>query len=240
MALLEVDELTVRYGNVTAVHRLSMSLERGRAVAVLGRNGAGKSTLLNTLAGLVRPSGGSVRWDGEDITRLATTRRARRGISLVAEGKRIFPGLTVRENLRLGGFHLDRGAVPAAMARIQALFPILAERDGQPAGQLSGGQQQMLAIGRALMTEPRLLLLDEPSTGLAPKIAAEVYARLGELRATGITLVVVEQQVERALRLADDVVVLNLGRVVLADEARAVSRDDPRVRTAYIGDGAAT
>jgi len=240
MALLEIDDLCVRYGHVSAVEGVSLTVERGSAVAILGRNGAGKSSLLNTIAGLVRASSGSVRWDGADITRLATAKRARRGVSLVPEGKRIFPALTVAENLRLGGFHVDRSLLPSAVGRIHALFPILAERSSQPAGQLSGGQQQMLAIGRALMAEPTLLLLDEPSTGLAPKIATEVYERLAELRTTGLTLVVVEQQIDRALTLADDVIVLNLGRTVLTERSAALSRDDARIRAAYIGAEATT
>lgn len=238
MALLQIDELAVSYGNVTALQGVSLALDRGGAVAILGRNGAGKSTLLNTIAGLVRPTGGHVRWDGENISRTPAPKRARKGISLVAEGKRIFSGLTVAENLRLGGFHVERGLLDEAVGRVEALFPILADRSRQLAGQLSGGQQQMLAIGRALMASPTLLLLDEPSMGLAPKIATEVYGRLAELRTTGITLVIVEQQVERVLGLVDDVVVLNLGRVVLSEHAAQLSRDDPRIRDAYMGTGA--
>ncbi|MGH3441588.1 MAG: ABC transporter ATP-binding protein [Nitriliruptorales bacterium] len=239
MSVLEVRDLVVRYGDVTAVDQVSLSVGPGRVVAILGRNGAGKSTLLQATAGLVRPASGTIAWDGQDLARTPADRRSRLGISLVAEGRRIFPDLTVRENLRLGGFHLPTDRFETAVARVNRLFPVLSERSEQLAGRLSGGQQQMLSIGRALIGDPRLVLLDEPSLGLAPKIARDVYARLAELRDHDIGLVIVEQQVERVLELADEVLVLRLGEVALASPADAIDREDPRLRDAYLGEGAA-
>lgn len=239
MSLLEVRDLTVKYGDLTAVNDVSFSVEDGGVLAVLGRNGAGKSSLLEAIAGVERPDSGEVLWQGRDITAQPADKVVRKGISLVAEGRRIFPGLTVRENLRLGGFHLDPSGLDAALDRVHGLFPILEERRAQPAGQLSGGQQQMLCIGRALIAEPALILLDEPSLGLAPKVAADVYHRLRELRDRGLAFVIVEQQVERVLNLADDVIVLRLGEITLSAPASEIDRDDPRLQDAYLGKGAA-
>lgn len=238
MSDLLVRDLTVRYGDLTALHGLDLEVGAGQVVAVLGRNGAGKSSLLRAIAGLVRPDEGEIVWKGRDVPGRAADKVVRDGISLVAEGRRVFPALTVSENLRLGGFHLAGDRLEAAVERVTGLFPVLGDRRAQPAGQLSGGQQQMLCIGRALIAEPELLLLDEPSLGLAPKIAAEVYDRLGQLRDQGLALIVVEQQVERVLRLADEVVVLRLGEVTLAAPGSQIDRDDPRLQDAYLGKGA--
>ena len=232
--MLTVEELHVRYGRVRALNGVDLAVEPGQVLAVLGRNGAGKSSLLGAVAGLVRPHRGRVRWDGTDITRMPADRRARSGIALVPEGRRIFENVTVRENLVLGGFLRPAAERDDALERVLAVFPVLAERIDAGGGELSGGQQQMLAIGRALMGEPRILLLDEPSLGLAPRAMEDVYAQLQRLKAEGIGMVLVEQQVGRALDLADDAVVLNLGEVVLR-AAPDQLRDDPRLVGAYLG-----
>lgn len=234
MALLAVRDLEIRYGRVTAVQEVSVDVEAGAVLAVLGRNGAGKSSLLQAIAGSVRPYRGRILWKGRDITRLPAERRVGLGIALVPEGRRIFPHLTVKENLRLGGFHLHNAAFESTLEHVFDLFPILAERAHTLAARLSGGQQQMLAIGRALMARPQLLLLDEPSLGLAPLVIDEVYAQLQALRDEGITLILVEQHVQRALRFADEALVLNLGRIVLRENPRVLARD-PRLVAAYMG-----
>jgi branched-chain amino acid transport system ATP-binding protein len=234
MALLEIKNLEVKYGKVVALRDVSLTLEQGGILAVLGRNGAGKSSLMKAIAGDIRPSSGQIVWDGQDLAGKAANQRVRSGIALVPEGRRIFPHLTVAENLRLGGFYLNKSEFAATQERILTMFPILAERAQAPAGQLSGGQQQMLAIGRALMSKARLLMLDEPSLGLAPIIVDEVYAHLKLLHEQGLTLIVVEQQVQRALALADSAVVLNLGEIVLREEPHILA-NDPRLAAAYMG-----
>lgn len=237
MGVLSVEGLHVRYGRVRALRGVDLTVGEGQVLTVLGRNGAGKSSLLGVIAGLVRPTGGTVTWDGGDITGVAPDRRARMGIGLVPEGRRIFTNVTVGENLVLGGFSRPAADRQRALERLLALFPILAERASAPAAQLSGGQQQILAIARALMAEPRILLLDEPSLGLGPKMINEVYGQLLRLREAGITMILVEQHVARALAFADDAVVLNLGEVVLRERPDRL-RDDPRLIGAYMGGGA--
>lgn len=235
MSLLEVSHLTVRYGRITAIDDVSFRLEEGEVLTILGRNGAGKSSLLAAVVGVVRPAAGTVRWEGRDVTRLATDARVREGMVMIPEGRRVFPRLTVRENLVLGGFALEPSEREQAVQRVLDLFPVLAERARSPAGQLSGGQQQMLALGRALMGDPRLLLLDEPSLGLAPKVVDEVYRQLARLRDRGLTLVLVEQHVSRALRFAQRAIVLSMGEIVL-EEDPAVLAEDPRLVGAYMGE----
>lgn len=234
MSLLHVEGLSVRYGRVVAVQDVSLSVDSGRVLAVLGRNGAGKSSLLNAIAGLIRPSQGQILWQGKDISREAASRRVQTGIALVPEGRRIFPGLTIRENLRLGGFWLTGDEFAERSRFALSLFPVLAERFDEPAGRLSGGQQQMLAIGRALMSGARLLLLDEPSLGLAPLLVDELYDQLRALVEQGHTMILVEQHVNRALRFADQAIVLNLGRVVLSEVPEVLSQD-PRLVATYMG-----
>jgi branched-chain amino acid transport system ATP-binding protein len=231
---LAVEGLHVRYGRVRALNGVDLEVEPGRVLAVLGRNGAGKSSLLGTMAGSVRPHRGRVLWEGADITSIPADRRARRGIALVPEGRRIFENVTVLENLVLGGFTRSAAERAAALERVLGVFPVLSERGAAKGGQLSGGQQQMLSIGRALMGEPRILLLDEPSLGLAPRAVEDVYAQLRRLKAEGIGMILVEQQVGRALDLADEAVVLNLGEVALR-AAPDQLRDDPRLVGAYLG-----
>jgi branched-chain amino acid transport system ATP-binding protein len=232
--MLEVSGLTVRYGAVEAVRGIDLHVGRGEIVALLGANGAGKTSTLAAIAGAV-PSGGRVAFDGRDIARLAPEAISRAGIGLVPEGRRVFSGLTVSENLMLGG----AAHAPPAERRVRAdamraRFPILAERRGQLAGLLSGGEQQMLAIARALMARPRLLLLDEPSLGLAPKIVEAVFDLIAELRDEGITILLVEQNVPMSLDLADHAVVLAQGRVATRGTAAEVAASGA-VAGAYLG-----
>ncbi|MGW3244462.1 ABC transporter ATP-binding protein [Streptomyces sp. NPDC001070] len=237
--MLEVRELTVSYGMVRALDEVSLTVDEGGITAVLGANGAGKTTLLRAVNGLVRPRSGSVLLDGTDITRLPVEEVVRLGLAHVPEGRGVITELTVHDNLRLGGLWRDRrerrAGQSAGLEEVYALFPALAERRGRPAETLSGGERQMLAIGRALMTRPRLLLLDEPSLGLAPRVTAQILAVLRELRdRQGLTVLLVEQNARSALSLADHGVVLNLGRVVAADAAaRLATADD--LRHAYLG-----
>ncbi len=233
-AALELRQLGVRYGRVTALHGVDLVVPAGTVTAMLGRNGAGKSSLLRAVAGIVRHSSGAVLWRGDDISHTAADRRARSGIVLVPEGRGVFPDLTVAENLRLGGFDLGSADLAERLDATTSLFPVLRERSSDTAGHLSGGQQQMLAIGRAMMSQPDLLLLDEPSLGLSPLAVGAVYEQLEALRETEMTMLIVEQQVHRALKLADDAVVLSLGEIV-AQEAPETLANDPRLITAYLG-----
>ncbi|MCB2094112.1 MAG: ABC transporter ATP-binding protein [Rhodobacteraceae bacterium] len=235
MPLLSVDSLQVRYGAVEAVRGIGFEIHPGEIVAFLGANGAGKSSTLNALAGLVPVASGRVVFDGTDITHHAPERLAPMGMTLTPEGRRIFGTLTVEENLRMGAYGVsDRAEMDAAWARVYELFPILFERRSQYAGTLSGGQQQMLAVGRSLMSNPRLLLLDEPSLGLAPKIVEQIFELIGVLRDQGVTLVVVEQNVAMALEIADRGYVMSGGRIVSSGTAGDLSQAD-RLQAAYLG-----
>jgi branched-chain amino acid transport system ATP-binding protein len=214
--MLEVSQLEVSYGNIAALRGVSFEVRSGEIVAVIGPNGAGKSTLLLSIAGVVAAKAGDIRLAGESVRGLAPEHLVVKGISLVPEGRRIFGSLTVGENISLGAtVRTDRAAVATDIERVLALFPVLRERFGQRAGKLSGGEQQMLAIARALLARPKLLLLDEPSLGLAPLIVAQVYDTVLELRQQGVTILVVEQNVHRALSAADRTYVLNTGTVVM-------------------------
>jgi len=232
--LLEVRDLVAAYGRMEVVHGVSLRVERGELAVVIGANGAGKSTTLRAIAGLLSPAGGTVTFEGHDRTRRPAHWSARHGIALVPEGRLIFPDQTVLDNLRLGAFGRRDRDVPADIERQLDRFPVLRERRAQVAGTLSGGEQQMLAIARSLMARPRLLLLDEPSLGLAPRVAAEVFRALARLRDEGLTLLVVEQMAERALAIADRGYVLEQGRLVLAGAAADLLRD-ARVAHAYLG-----
>jgi len=231
VTLLKVEELDCRYGLLQAVRGVSFEVAQGEIVALIGANGAGKTTLLRAIAGAHRPHAGKVTFDGEDVTRVPTHRRVARGIALVPEGRRLFPTLTVEENLRVAAAGNRRGRW-----NVQAVldsFPLLQARRNLPAANLSGGEQQAVAIGRALMSNPRLLLLDEVSLGLAPVVVDAVYKSLASVIGEGATVVLVEQDLTRALRVAGRVICLLEGRVVLEGEARSLDRD--RVVGAYFG-----
>lgn len=236
MSLLQVTDLRVRYGAIQAVCGISFNVEAGECVTILGANGAGKSSTLRALAGLLRPSGGTVTFDSQALTGQPAHRIARRGISLVPEGRQVFGPLTIRENLDLGGYVQSGVANSEAMERVLEIFPNFRHRLGALAGTLSGGEQQMLALGRALMTKPRLLMMDEPSLGLAPMIATQIFAILGEIVKTGISVLLVEQNVHRALQVASRGYVLELGAVALEGTAASLLADD-HVRLAYLGHG---
>ena len=234
-ALLQVQGLAVAYGHIDAVKEVSFELNQGEITALVGANGAGKSTTLLALSGLLRPKAGSVRFAGEDITGLAPHQIVRRGIVQVAEGRAILTTLTVRENLDLGAYtRQDRAGVADSLARVFHLFPLLEERTGQYAGNLSGGEQQMLAIGRALMAKPRLLLLDEPSMGLAPLMVQEIFRTLVEINRDGLTVLLVEQNVRQALKISAQGYVLETGLVVLADTGASLLAN-PKVAEHYLG-----
>ncbi|GAA0416635.1 ABC transporter ATP-binding protein [Actinoplanes capillaceus] len=235
-ALLQVDGLTAGYGAAPVLHDVGLTVQPGEIVAVLGANGAGKTTLLRTLSGLVRSSGGRVFFDGADLAGTKVEHLVRRGIAHVPEGRGVVTELTVDENLRLGGlWRRDRADARKALDEVYELFPPLAQRRTFAGHQLSGGERQMLALGRALVGRPRLLLLDEPSLGLAPKVTGQIMALLRDLRErTGLAVLLVEQNVRSALSIADEGVVLALGRVVARNKA-SVLRDDADLRHAYLG-----
>jgi branched-chain amino acid transport system ATP-binding protein len=231
--MLETEQLSAHYGAVCAVDQVSLKVAPGTVTAVLGANGAGKTSLLRTISGLERASHGSVRLDGENITRLPVEDIVRRGLAHVPEGRGVVAELTVEENLRLGGLWRRRAAAP--LSEIYEIFPRLDERRGQPASRLSGGERQMLSIGRALMARPRALLLDEPSLGLAPLLAAQIMGLVRRLCETlELAVLLVEQNARSALSIADRGLVLNLGRVVAEDEPRRLAADEG-LRHAYLG-----
>jgi branched-chain amino acid transport system ATP-binding protein len=230
--MLEVSGLSAGYLGENVVEGVDLEVGAGRAVAVIGSNGAGKTTLFRALCGMLPVSGGQVRFDGQDITGRPTHRVARAGLAYVPAERHLFPAMSVRENLLLGAYP-GRGD-PSTFELVFGLFPRLEERGRQPAGSLSGGEQQMLAVGRALMSRPRLLMLDEPTTGLAPKLARSAYQALHALKETGVTLLVAEQQVPLALSLADRGYVLENGRIGLEGTSEDLERN-PEVRRAYLG-----
>jgi branched-chain amino acid transport system ATP-binding protein len=234
--LLSITGLHSGYGHVPVLHGIDLHVARGEVVTLVGANGAGKSTLLKTIVGLVHASAGDVLFGGDDITRIAPERAVRRGIALVPEGRMLFGPLTVEENLRLGAFTVTDG--PAGYerdrARVFDLFPVLAERAAQTAATLSGGEQQMLAVGRALMSRPTLLLLDEPSLGLAPRVIAEIFATLDRLRADGLTVLLVEQDVKVALKHADRGYVMRTGEIALSGTSQELLAND-HIRHIYLG-----
>ncbi len=233
---LEVRGLTAAYGPVTALDAVDVTAERGQITAVLGANGAGKTTLLRTISGLVRPTAGQVLLDGTDLTRAAAEDIARAGIAHVPEGRGVITELTVEENLRLGALlGASRRRAERGLAQVYELFPPLAERRRRDAHTLSGGERQMLVIGRALLSGPDVLLLDEPSLGLAPRIVSQIFGLLRELvDADGVTVLLVEQNARSALAIADVGIVLNLGRVVARDEAATLAANE-NLRHAYLG-----
>ena len=238
-ALLEVTDLQVAYGHIEAVQGISFEVHAGEIRTLVGANGAGKSTTLLALSGLVKAKAGRVRFEGEELTRLKTHQIVERGLVQVAEGRAILTTLTVRENLELGAYRRPRNrdgrsAIASDLERVLALFPRLHERIDGLAGNLSGGEQQMLAIGRALLARPRLLLLDEPSMGLAPIIVQGIFRTLREINAEGLTIFLVEQNVRQALKIADHGYVIENGRIVLSDSGERLL-GDPKVLAAYLG-----
>ncbi len=231
----EVRDLSVFYGDAQALDRVSLQVGAGQIVALVGANGAGKTSLIHTIAGILKPRSGSIRFDGSEIAGLGSHRVCNLGVGQVAEGRQVFPSLSVLENLQLGAM-LPRARAHAAptLERVFAMFPRLHERAAQLAGTLSGGEQQMLAIGRCLMGAPRLIMFDEPSLGLSPALVGEVFRAIRELHAQGMTILLVEQNVAASLQLADRACVLENGSIVL-EGSGADLLDDPRVKEAYLG-----
>jgi branched-chain amino acid transport system ATP-binding protein len=235
MADLKVEHIEVRYGDLVGVADISLEVSAGQIVALLGSNGAGKTTTLNAIAGLVRPSRGRIEWRGEAISGEPAYAIVSKGLALSPEGWRLFVGQTVEQNLRLGATALaDRSRIDALFERVYVLFPRLAERRRQMAGTLSGGERQMLALGRALMSEPHLLMLDEPSLGLAPTVVESLYDTLKELHRQGLTLLLAEQSIPLALDIADYAYVLQTGRIALQGTAAELERNE-EVREIYLG-----
>jgi branched-chain amino acid transport system ATP-binding protein len=232
--LLVIENLSSRYGRIEALHGVSLRVNKGEIVTLVGSNGAGKTTLLRTISGVQSVSGGSIRFDGETIHRLPPHQRVQRGIVQVPEGRQVFAPLSVEDNLRLGAWQRSDIEVATDIEGIYASFPALAEKRRVPAGALSGGQQQMLAIGRALMARPKLMLLDEPSMGLAPMLVDQIFAIVGGLKRQGITVLLVEQNAVGALSIADRGYVIETGRIGVSGSGRDLI-DDPRVRAAYLG-----
>jgi branched-chain amino acid transport system ATP-binding protein len=231
--VLELIDLKVSYGGVEALHGLSLSVAKGELVTILGANGAGKSTTLMAVSGLVRPRSGRIIFKGERLDSLRSHEVVQRGVTQAPEGRRVFGPMTVEENLRLGAYTKKKGS-EAALAGVYELFPRLGERNAQMAGTLSGGEQQMLAIGRALMAEPELLLLDEPSLGLAPLLVKSIFQAIRDINAAGVTVILVEQNARAALKLADRGYVLDVGNLVLEDKAENLL-NNPQVIDAYLG-----
>jgi len=233
--VLRLEGVTAGYGRIAALRDVTLEVRRGELVCLIGANGAGKSTTLKAISGLVRPTAGRITWDGQEIQRLAPDEILRRGIAHCPEGRRVFPHMTVEENLAMGAYvRTDDAAVRADLSSAFEHFPVLRERRRQAAGTLSGGEQQMLAIGRALMARPRLILFDEPSLGLAPTMVETTFRIIADIQRTGTTVFMVEQNAYMALRLASRAYVMETGRIALEGPAAALL-DDPQVRRAYLG-----
>jgi branched-chain amino acid transport system ATP-binding protein len=234
MALLEVRDIRTRYGAIEALKGVSLTVNAGEVVTLIGSNGAGKSTTLRSISGLTPASSGTITFGGQEITHVPAHEIVGRGIALAPEGRHCFPRMTVRENLDLGA-HRRRGPeIADDMARVYELFPVLKERARQKAGTMSGGEQQMLAIGRALMARPKLLMLDEPSLGIAPVLVQRIYATIGEINRSGVAILLVEQNANYALDAAARGYVFETGRIVLTNDSARL-RDDPEVQKAYLG-----
>ena len=233
--MLSIQNLRVRYGPIEALHDVSLEVNKGEVVTLIGSNGAGKTTTLGAVSGLLPLAGGTITFDGRDITALPAYKRVPLGLIQVPEGRRIFGSMSVAENLDLGAYaRTDRAGLRAELDEVYALFPRLFERRNQAAGTMSGGEQQMLAVGRALMSRPKLLLLDEPSLGLAPLLVKEIFAVVGRIRQRGVTVLLVEQNAHKALEIADRAYVLETGHIAMSGNAKELA-SDPRIKAAYLG-----
>ena len=233
-SLLKVDDIHVYYGSIHAIKGVSFEVNEGEIVTLIGANGAGKSTTLNTVAGLLKPRTGGIEFEGRAITGMSASRIVSLGMALCPEGRRVFQQMTVRENLEMGGYSRPPQEIPESLDDVFARFPRLKEREKQIAGTLSGGEQQMLAMGRALMSKPKLLMLDEPSMGLAPILVEQIFDIIKELNEAGTTILLVEQNAQMALSIADRAYVLGTGLITLSGTASDILADD-RVRAAYLG-----
>ncbi|MEA4955489.1 MAG: ABC transporter ATP-binding protein [Pseudoflavonifractor sp.] len=231
--MLKIEDLRVNYGGIEAVKGISFDVPEGEIVTLIGANGAGKSTTLRAIAGLVSPASGHIRFQDEDITGLSPDRIVARGITLVPEGRRVFPDLTVLENLKIGAY-LRKDSLEDDIERIYALFPRLKERFWQPAGTLSGGEQQMLAVGRALMSKPKLMMMDEPSLGLAPLVVKDIFSIIKRVNSQGVTILLIEQNANMALHIADTAYVLETGRLTLSGSGKELLCNEA-VKKAYLG-----
>ena len=233
-SLLRVDDIHVYYGSIHAIKGISFEVNEGEIVTLIGANGAGKFTTLNTVSGLLKPRSGLISFEGKGIVGIGASRIVGLGMALCPEGRRVFQQMTVRENLEMGGYSRPNDEIPASLEDVFKRFPRLKEREKQIAGTLSGGEQQMLAMGRALMSKPKLLMLDEPSMGLAPILVEQIFDIIKELHAAGTTILLVEQNAQMALSIADRAYVLGTGRITISGPAAEVLADD-RVREAYLG-----
>ncbi len=235
MSMLEVKDLVVSYGAIKALHGISFTVQQGEVISLIGSNGAGKTTTLHSISNLIKKESGTICFEGEDITDLAADKIVRRGLVQVPEGRRVFANLTVKENLEMGAYiRSDKAGIKQDMEQVFALFPRLKERVRQSAGTLSGGEQQMLAMGRSLMTKPKLLLLDEPSMGLAPILVDEIFSIIKKISAAGTTILLVEQNAYKALSIANRAYILETGSVIKSGNASDLIRDDA-VKSAYLG-----
>ena len=234
MSLLKVEDIHVYYGNIHAIKGISFEVNEGEIVTLIGANGAGKSTTLNTVAGLLKPRSGHVEFNGKSMAGVQASKVVSMGMALCPEGRRVFQQMTVRENLEMGGYTRPASEIQGSLEDVFQRFPRLKEREKQIAGTLSGGEQQMLAIGRALMSKPKLLMLDEPSMGLAPILVEQIFDIIKELHASGTTILLVEQNAQMALSIADRAYVLGTGLITMSGAAEEVLADD-RVRAAYLG-----
>ena len=234
MSMLKVEDLHVYYGSIHAIKGVSFDVNEGEIVTLIGANGAGKSTTLNTVAGLMKPRSGSITFEGQQVAGMPASKIVPQGMALCPEGRRVFQQMTVRENLEMGGYTRPAGEISASLDNVFERFPRLKERHRQVAGTLSGGEQQMLAMGRALMSKPRLLMLDEPSMGLAPLLVEQIFDIIGELNRAGTTILLVEQNAQMALSIANRAYVLETGNIVKSGDAHLLMNDDD-VRKAYLG-----
>src|SRR5574344_240603 len=235
LPMLEIHDLQVYYGGIHALQGVSLEVPDGKIVSLIGANGAGKSTTLNSIIGLVKPQSGNIRWNGTELTSMTTKDIVSSGIALVPEGRRVFPNLTVRANLSLGAYHRsDKAGIEQDRDMIYELFPRLKEREKQSAGTLSGGEQQMLAVGRGLMTRPKLFMLDEPSLGLAPLVVKNIFEIIRRINSQGTTVLLIEQNAKAALKIADFGYVMETGNITLSGTGAELI-NDPRVQSAYLG-----